>query len=133
MLLATLGVPFDSEAAAFAVDTCVEAGEPLVVANAVELPPLPMSVRMGYDQIDDPELDEALLAPALLAGSLGVTVERVRVRSPRPLDALVQLAAERQAGLFVFGPDRSRLRRRRYERAARRMGERLPCLLWLPG
>ncbi len=133
MLLATLGVPFDPEASAFAVDACVEAGEALVIVNAVELPPLPMSVRMGYDQIDDPELEQDLLAPALLAWSLGVAVERVRVRSPRPLDALLQLAAERRPGLFVFGPDRSRLGRLRYKRAAKRMRARLPFLLWLPG
>lgn len=130
MLLATLGVPFDPEATAFAVDACVEAGEPLIVANVVELPPLPMSVRMGYDQIEDPELDEALLAPARLAGSLGVHVERLSVRSPRPLQALLDLTAERQPGLLVFGPDRARLRRRAYQRAARRIRDGVSCLVW---
>jgi len=132
-VLATLGVPFDPEASAFAVDACVEAGEPLIVVNVVELPPLPMSVRMGYDQLEDPELDAALLAPARLAGSLGVQVERVRVRSPRPLEALVELAAERRPGIFVFGPDRARLRGRAYERAARRIRKDLTCLVWFPG
>jgi hypothetical protein len=131
VLLATLGVPFDGQACAFAIDACLEAGEPLIVANAVELPPLPMSVRMGYDQLDDPALAAALGAPVRLASSLGIPVEQVRLRSPRPLDALLELAAERRPGLFVFGPDRSRLRPRAYSRAARRLRERVPCLLWL--
>ncbi len=132
VLLATLGVPFDPQAAAFAVDACVEAGEPLIVANVVELPPLPMSVRMGYDQIQDPELDQALLAPARLASSLGVTVERVQVRSPRPLQALLELVAEREPGLLVLGPDRAFLPRRTLARAARRVREEAPCLVWVP-
>jgi hypothetical protein len=56
VLLATLGVPFDPEASAFAVDAAVESGQPLIVVNAVELPPLGMSVNMGYDQLDDPPM-----------------------------------------------------------------------------
>ena len=124
-------MPFDSQATAFAVDACVETGKPLIVVNVVELPPLPVSVRMGYDQIRDPELDQALLAPARLASSLGVTVERVQVRSPRPLDALLELVAEREPGMLVFGPDRACIGARAYARAARRIREQAPCLVWL--
>ena len=132
ILLATLGVPFDERAAAFAVDAAVESGQPLIVANVVELPPLTMSVRMGYDQLaDPPELAEALLAPARLAHSLGVQVERLRVRSMHPLAALLELAREREPGLLVFGPDRRRLRRSRYRKAARAVSEAAPCLVWL--
>ncbi len=133
MLRATLGVPFDRAAAAFAVDAAAEAGHPLIVANVVELPPLGMSVAMGYDQLPDtPEEAESLRAPAELAQSLGVRVERLRVRSPRPVEALVALAAEREPSLLVFGPDRSRLRERRYRKAAKAVRERVACLVWLP-
>jgi hypothetical protein len=133
VLLATLGVPFDRAAAAFAVDAAVEAGQVLVVANVVELPPLGMSVGMGYDQLPDSAEDaEALRAPAELAHSLGVAVERLRVKSPRPLDALVELVSECEPGLLVFGPDRTRLRGRRYRKAARAVREHAPCLVWLP-
>jgi hypothetical protein len=132
VLLATLGVPFDPAASAFAVDAAVEAGQPLVVANVVELPPLGMSVAMGYDQLPDrPEEAEALRAPAELAHSLGAEVERLRVRSPRPVEALLQLAAERAPGLLVFGPDRTRIRGRVYRKAARVLRERVSCLVWL--
>ena len=131
MLLATLGVPFDPTASAFAVDAAVESGQPLVVANVVELPPLAMSVRMGYDQIEDARTAETLAAPAELAHSLGVQVERLRVKSMHPLDALLQVVAEREPGLLVFGPDRQKLRPRRYRKAARAIRDRAACLVWL--
>jgi len=134
VLLATLGVPFDPAASSFAVDAAVESGEPLLVVNVVELPPLGMSVAMGYDQLPDPpEQAEALRAPAALAASLGVPVERLRVKSPRPVEALVQIAAERNPGLLVFGPDRARLKPRVYRKAARAVRERAACLVWLAG
>jgi nucleotide-binding universal stress UspA family protein len=132
VLLATLGVPFDPDASSFAVDAAVESGEPLLIVNVVELPPLGMSVAMGYDQLpDSPEQEEALRAPAALAASLGVVVERLRIKSPRPVEALVQFAAERAPGLLVFGPDRARLKPRAYRKAARAVRERAACLVWL--
>jgi nucleotide-binding universal stress UspA family protein len=134
VLLATLGVPFDRAASAFAVDSAVESGQPLVVANVVELPPLGMSVAMGYDQLPESQDEaEALRAPAKLAQELGVHVERLRVRSPRPVPALLELTAERAPGLLVFGPDRSLLKPRVYRKAAKVVRERAPCLVWLPG
>jgi hypothetical protein len=132
VLLATLGVPFDQAAAAFAVDSAVETGQPLLIVNVVELPPLGMSVVMGYDQLPDtPEDAQTLRAPADLARGLGVEVERLRVKSPRPLAALLEVAAERGPGLLVFGPDRSRLSRRAYRKAAKAVRERAACLVWL--
>jgi hypothetical protein len=133
VMLATLGVPFERAACVFAVDAAVEAGEPLIVVNAVELPPLAMSVRMGYDQLPDPDEEAgALRAPAELAFSLGVEVERLRVRSPRPVSALLEVVGDRRPGVLVFGPDRSLLRRRAYRRAAKAVRERASCLVWLP-
>lgn len=132
VLLATLGVPFEAEAVRVAVDAAVESGQPLLVVNAVELPPLPMSVRMGYDQLPDaPAEAESFRVPAALALSLGVEVERIRIRSPRPTGALIQLVAERSPGLLVFGPDRNLVRRRLYAKAAKEVRERAACLVWL--
>ena len=116
-----------------AVDAAVEAGEPLIVANVVELPPLAMSVKLGYDQLPyTPDEAEALRAPAELAHSLGAEVERLRVRSPRPVEALLQLVGERRPGLLVFGPDRTQLKPRTYRKAARALRQRAACLVWLP-
>lgn len=132
-MLATLDVPFERQAWVVALDAAVESGQPLIVANVVELPPLPLSVIMGYDQLDyTPELARALREPAELAHSLGIQVERLRVKSLHPIEALVQLVGERRPGLFVFGPDRTKLSRRVYRRAARALRQQLDCLLWLP-
>jgi hypothetical protein len=132
VLLATLGVPFDPEGMRIAVESALEAGQPLVMVNAVELPPLAMSVRMGYDQLPDDDSDtQAYRAPAALAASLGVEVERLRVRSPRPLAALLQVVHERAPGLLVFAPDQSRIKPRRYRKAAKAIRERSACLVWL--
>ena len=131
VLLATLRVAFDPVACELAVDAAVESGHPLIVAVVVELPPLPLSVLLGYDQIDSPEDETAFAAPALLAASLGVPVERLRVRSPRPLTALVELAGEREPGLLVFGPDRSKIRPRVFRRVAKKIRARAACLVWL--
>jgi len=132
VLLATLDVPFEPEAWVVAVDAAVESGQPLIVANMVLLPPLPLSVMMGYDQLDyTPELAKALREPAELAHSLGLQVERLRVRSLHPIQALVELVRERRAGLLVFGPDRTKLPPRTYRRAVRTLRRRIECLIWL--
>jgi hypothetical protein len=131
VLLATLGVPFDPDGLSFALDTAVESGRPLVIANVVRLEPLPMSVMLGFDRLETAELTDALLEPARLARSLGVEVERLRVRSPRPVSALVELVGEVRPGIVVFGPDREQLSRRLYRRAAGKLREQAPCLVWL--
>ncbi len=113
------------------MDTAVESGRPLLVVVAAQLPPLPLSVILGYDQVDSPAQEAAFRAPAALAASLGVGVERLRVRSPRPVTALLELTSERGPGLLVFGPDRALLSQRAYRKAAQALRERCPCLVWL--
>jgi nucleotide-binding universal stress UspA family protein len=129
VLLATFDVPFAEEATAFAVDSAVESGQPLVVVNVAEIHPTHWSL-VGYGYIEHEELQHELRKPAELALSLAVRVERLRVCSPHPLGALLELVAERDPGVLVFGPDRTRLRRRKYERAARILRERTGCLVW---
>src|SRR5580704_9435382 len=102
VLLATLDVPFDANAVVFAVDSAVELGQRLIVANFVEQEPLPLSVMMGYDDLPyPPEMAESLAGPVRLAISLGVQVARLRVKSFRPVRALVEVVAEENAGLLV--------------------------------
>jgi hypothetical protein len=131
VLLTTLGVPFDPDGLSFALDAAVESGRPLVIANVVRLEPLPMSVMLGFDRLEPAELTDALLEPARLARSLGVEVERLRVRSPRPVSALVELVAEVQPGVVVFSPDRALLSQRLYRKAAGKLREQASCLVWL--
>jgi hypothetical protein len=134
ILLATMGVPLDEAASVFAVDTAVESGQRLVMANVTALEPLRMSIALGYDTLPEltPEVSASLRRSAEHARSLGVQVERLRVRSPRPLQALLELVADVRPGLFVFGPDRQALRGRRYRKALAAVRDRVTCLVWVP-
>jgi len=129
VLLATLDVPFADDAVAFAVDSAVESGRPLVVVNAAEVLLTPATL-IGYGYVEKDDLQLELGKPAELARSMAVHVERLRVCSPHPVDALLQVVAERKPAVLVFGPDRTRLRRRTYKRAARQLSRRVTCLLW---
>ena len=102
----------------------------MLVVNAAEVLLTPATL-VGYGYVEKDELQQALARPALLARSLAVEVERLRVCSPHPIDALLHVVAEREPAVLVFGPDRSRLSRRRYRRAARAVAEHATCLLWL--
>lgn len=130
VVLATLDVPFDEEATVFAVDSAVESGQPLVVVNAAQILPTTVSL-LGYGYIERDDLQGELSKPAQLAQSLAVHVERLRVCSPHPVDALLEVVAERNPGVLVFGPDRKRLRRWTYARAASRIRKRVSCLVWM--
>jgi hypothetical protein len=132
VLLATIDAPFDEEAAIFAVESALECGQPLIVANVLQIPLGPLCVALGYGSLDPSEEDAAnLRAPAELAQSFGVTLERLRVLSPHPIDALLELAGERKPGLLVFAPDRTAVKPRAYRRAAKKINARANCLVWL--
>lgn len=132
VLLATFDVPFDEAATSFAVGAAVDSGRKLIVANVVELPPLPLSVRLGADLLEyTPEMAAAMLRPVEVASALGVSVERLRVKSFHRVDALVAVASEYNVRLLVLGPDRVKVRRRLYNRAAAAVRERLDCLVWV--
>ncbi|HKC19851.1 MAG TPA: universal stress protein, partial [Candidatus Dormibacteraeota bacterium] len=95
VLLVTLDVPYAEEAIAFAVDAAVENGHPLVVVNVAEVLPTAYSL-LGYGYVERGDLQEALFEPVRLARSLAVQVERLRVCSPHPVDALLEVVAERE-------------------------------------
>ena len=127
-----MDVPFDRDAVAFAVDSAVELGEPLIVANVVERAPLPLSAVLGYDDLPyTPEMAQSLAEPVRLARSLGVHVDRIRVKSLHPVPALLETVAELDPGILVFGPDRRRMMRLRYWRAARAIRARVTALVWM--
>jgi nucleotide-binding universal stress UspA family protein len=135
MLVTFDGAPFEPGAASLAVDTAVEEGRALLVVHVVAFAP---AGRLTPSPLpaDPPPVAESLRAPAELAHGLGVRVERLRLLSPRPVDGLLALVAERRPALVVFGPDPGALHRLR--RPSRRCAQRFvralergaPCLLW---
>ena len=133
-MLATLDVPFDHEAVAFAVDTAAELGERLIVANVVERPALPLSTVLGYEDLPyTPEMAESLQEPVRRAQSRGVDVTRFRVKSLHPIPALLETVAKQDPRMFVFGPDRRRMMRLRYRRTAKAIRAKVGTLVWMAG
>jgi hypothetical protein len=133
VMLATLSVRVDASAEAMAIESALEAGVTLIVANMLVLRPYPATVMLARENVNLPgeeDLD-AVRATASRAVELGIRTELLRVSSVRPVRALLELAAERQVGLLVFGPDRSRLPRYRFRRAARAVRRHAPCLVWI--
>jgi hypothetical protein len=133
VMLATLSVRVDASAEAMAIESALEAGVTLIVANMLVLRPYPATVMLARENVNLPgeeDLD-AVRATASRAVELGIRTELLRVSSVRPVRALLELAAERQVGLLVFGPDRARLPRYRFRRAARAVRRHAPCLVWI--
>lgn len=130
VMLITFDVPVDPRAAELAVDAAVESGQPLLVVNVMELAFRPMTASWGTEVVVTEDVDDSLRAPAELAQRLAVAVERIRLVSPRPIRALMELVAERMPGLLVVGPDRARMGRRRLARAEKKIRSAAPCLVW---
>ena len=131
VMLVTFDVPVRPDAAAIAVDSAVESGQPLLLVNVVDLPIRPMTASWGSEVVVLDDVDASLREPAELAHSLAVAVERLRVVTPRPMKALLELVGERAPGLLVLGADASRMRRRAYRRAARTIRDGAACLVWI--
>jgi hypothetical protein len=134
VVLATMAAPVDPSAEDMAIASALEAGAPLVVANLLELPPYPATLMLlgpGGATLPHEEALEEVRATAARAAALGIRTELLRVSSRRPVRALLELLAERDAGLLVFGPDRGRAGRWRVRAAARQVRRRAPCLVWV--
>jgi Universal stress protein family len=133
VLLGTLSVRVDPTAERMAVDTALELGARLILANMLVLPPYPLTVMIAreYATLPHEEDLDAVRATAARAAALGIPTELLRVSSPRPVRALIELAQEREAGLLVFGPDRSRISGRRFRAAARAVRRHATCLVWI--
>src|SRR5437763_1524288 len=133
VVLATLSVRVDPTAERMALDSALEVGAKLIVANMLMLRPYPMTIVMArsYATLPHEEDLDAVRATANRAAELGIPTELLRVSSPRPVAALIELVTEREAGLLVFGPDLRRTSRLRFRVAARIVRRRAPCLVWV--
>jgi hypothetical protein len=133
VVLATLSVAIDAEAERMATESALEANVPLIVANMIRMQALPTTMILARDYATLPheeDLDE-VRATAGRAAALGIATELLRITSRRPLQALLELLSERDAGLLVFGPDRRLISRARFRAAAWIVRRRATCLVWI--
>jgi nucleotide-binding universal stress UspA family protein len=133
VLLGTLSVRVDPNAERMAIDSALEVGAKLILANMRRLPPYPLTVTVAREYAVLPheeDLDE-VRATAERAAALGIRTELLRVLTPRPVIALIELAHDHDVGLLVFGPDRSRISGREFRRAAKAVRRDAPCLVWI--
>jgi nucleotide-binding universal stress UspA family protein len=137
VVLGTLSVRVSAEAERMAIDSALETGSPLIVANMLKLPPYPTTIMLlgpGAATLPHEEDLDAVRETAARAAARGVRVELLRISSRRPLAALLELIEERGAGLVVLGPDPRRTPRWWRAVAARRIRQKAGCLVWIaPG
>ena len=132
MVLGTLSSRVEPDAERLAIESAVENGVPLIVVNVMPMPACPRAlVLAGHRALTFPHEEdyEAVRATAQRAASWGLKVEHLRVTSPHPAKALVQIANERRAGLLVLGPKRKGILR--FWRAAREVVRNADCLVWI--
>lgn len=133
VLLATLSVRIDAEAEAMAIESALQAAVPLILANLSTFHPgrLTSVLAREYAVLPHEEDLDAVRQTAARAAARGVATELLRISSPRPIEAMLELARERRVGLLVFGPERSRLPAWRFRRAARAIRRQATCLVWI--
>ena len=134
MVLGTLSVRVDPSAERMAIDSAIEAGVPLVIANILRLHAMPATlVLVGPEGLNLPHEEDldAVRATAARAAALGVETELLRVTTRHPVTALLEIVRERNAGLLVFGPDLRLIGRLRFRLAARRLRRESGCLIWV--
>ena len=129
VILATLSVRVDPEAERVAIDSAVQTGARLIIANLMWLPPHPTTLVLAreYATLPHEEDLDAVRETAARAAARGVPTELLRISSRRPLAALIELVQERGPGLVVLGPDPQRSPRwwrRPIPRPRRRMSPR---------
>jgi nucleotide-binding universal stress UspA family protein len=132
VVLGTLSSRVEPEAERIAIESAVENGVPLLVVNVVPMAACPRALALaGPKALSCPHSEdyEAVRATAQRAASWGLKVQHLRVTSPRPAKALVQIANERGAGLLVLGPKRKGIFR--FWRAAREVVRNADCLVWI--
>jgi Universal stress protein family len=133
VVLATLSVRVDPSAERMALESALEAGTDLILANMLTLPAYPVTFMLSREHMTLPHEEdlEAVRATAQRAAELGIRTELLRISSRRPVLALLELVRERDAGLLVFGPDLRRTPRLRFRTAAWRVRRQAPCLVWV--
>src|SRR5690242_13657330 len=87
VMLATLAVRVDPDAERMAIESALEAGVALIIANMLNLPAFATTMMLApqYATLPHEEDLEAVRETARRAAAWGIKTELLRIRSPRPL------------------------------------------------
>lgn len=115
------------------MESALQARVPLLLANLSLFRPGPLTSVLAreYAVLPHEEDLDAVRETAARAAARGIATELLRISSPRPIEAMLELAEERRVGMLVFGPERSRLPRWRFRRAVRAIRRQATCLVWI--
>jgi nucleotide-binding universal stress UspA family protein len=129
VMLLTLNVPFEEAAVEFAIDSAAETGAELYICDAI---PLEYRTYVGHAARQYAEsLNRRYLdAVARRSRDRGVRTTQLAFHNRRPVVTALEVAREHRIGLLVFGADRTRLGRWSHRRAARKVRDGAPCLVW---
>jgi hypothetical protein len=133
VILGTLAVRVHPNAERVALESALEAGVPLIIANMIAMPPYPATMTLApeYATLPHEEALDAVRETAARAAALGIMTELLRISSRHPVRSLLDLVKARDAGLLVFGPDLKGTSRLRFRLAARIVRKNAPCLVWV--
>lgn len=133
VVLGTLSVRIERSAERMALETALEVGVKLIIANMLTMPmyPLTATLARSYTTLPHEEDLDAVRGTAQRALELGIRTELQRISTPRPVRGLIELARDCGAGLLVFGPERSLIKPRRWRSAVRVVRRDAPCLVWV--
>jgi hypothetical protein len=110
VVLATLSVRVHPEAERMAIESALDTGAPLIIANMLWLPPHPTTLVLAREVAVLPHEEDldAVRQTAARAAARGVKTELLRISSRRPLAALLELSEA--PGWWCWGPTRGAAR-----------------------
>ena len=129
VMLLTLNVELDQEAVTFAVESAADTGAELYICDAIPLP-IANTVMHAARSFAERDNRRNLDAAGARAKSLGVRVTQMVFHNPKPVSAALEVVRDEGVGLLVFGPERRRLGRWSFRRAARKLRRDASCLVW---
>ena len=132
VMLVTFDVPVRADAAALAVDSAVESRPAAPAREPRRADDPPDDGVVGAEVVVLEDVDESLRAPARSPHRWPSPSSAFASSAPGRWQRLLELVGERSPGLLVLGADTRRMRGRYYRKAARKMREEAPCLVWIP-
>jgi nucleotide-binding universal stress UspA family protein len=129
VMLLTLNVELDETAVEFAIATAADTGSELYICDAIPLE-YRSYVHHAAHQYAEQMNRRNLTAAARRARERGVRTTQLAFHNPKPVTTALRVASEHRIGLLVFAADRKQLGWWSFRRAAKRIREHAPCLVW---